>query len=99
MNDNDDIIISDDDDIPINLSDNLSDDDLVIENNEIEINEEKKERFIIPFKEIEIDGNEMQKYIDLFIAKNKRMEKSSHVKIILFYSLQLQKLNLKIQLI
>lgn len=99
MNDNDDIIISDDDDIPINLSDNLSDDDLVIENNEIEINEEKKERFIIPFKEIEIDGNEMQKYIDLFIAKNKRMEKSSHVKIILFYSLQLLKLNLKIQLI
>lgn len=99
MNDNDDIIISDDDDIPINLSDNLSDDDLVIENNEIEINEEKKERFIIPFKEIEIDGNEMQKYIDLFIAKNKRMEKNSHVKIILFYSLQLQKLNLKIQLI
>lgn len=99
MNDNDDIIISDDDDISINLSDNLSDDDLVIENNEIEINEEKKERFIIPFKEIEIDGNEMQKYIDLFIAKNKRMEKSSHVKIILFYSLQLLKLNLKIQLI
>lgn len=38
-----------------------------------------KEHFLIPFEEKEVDEEEINKYIELYKNKERRMEKSSHV--------------------
>lgn len=66
------------------------DEDIVIESSEnesvpeddSEVDEKKpviKEHFTIPFEDKEVDEDEINKYVELYKNKERRMEKSSHV--------------------
>lgn len=66
-----------DEDIVIESSDNES-----VPEDDSEVDEKKpviKEHFTIPFEDKDVEEEEINKYVELYKNKERRMEKSSHV--------------------